>query len=366
MRWVDLACQVEPLTVSVDQISHLGVELHRTRAAEGRAESGLPPVAHKVLVERDTTAYGGDNSRAEYAATLSLLGIGMSVEMIMKVIARYRPLHFARVGAENFHRAVVTPAMHVRERNISRSPEGAATRDATAYLACLDSTAFPGRTGGTDKCVLAALARRMQLENRHQFRASLREIALEAGLSTETVRKSIARLTHVEVDAVRRVGRNAATSASLWCLNLERYPNKENTVDVVPRLDENADVGHDVWHRKALGKSALWVLQCLRRHPNGMLVVELVCETGRCHSTISRSLQRLADEGLTFYEDDQRGKVWYAAIDDVEDWQLNRIAYERGTRGSRDIKTARFALERSLYASSLLLRQMTLEELKQL
>ncbi len=80
----------QPPLVPLDSLAALGLGLETVsrRRARGKQHE-LPVVANRVLVERDTTGYAS-NSEAEFAACLSLIGVGYDDTDVMRFL-RYVP-----------------------------------------------------------------------------------------------------------------------------------------------------------------------------------------------------------------------------------------------------------------------------------
>ena len=107
---------------------------------------------------------------------------------------------------------------------------------------------------------------------------------------------------------------------------------------------------HDVWHGRALGKSALafwtWLLD-----RGEMTAAEIAEATGRSLPTVRRRLAELERFSLVR----RVGQYWQGL--DAAAHSLDRIAEECGTKGAGETRRRKHSEERALRASHLLLLQ---------
>ena len=366
----------------------------RPRPRQVRTEKleALPPVADRVLIERDASDYGGDNSRAEYAACLSLIQAGYPDDHILHLFEHHPPPHYRKTGQKNFLRHSLAKARAWVEEHPLRVGMGKpSTIDSAAYVAWAENRPWPGRTGNVDRAVFLALCRRLRMESGIMpVRGSIREVAELAGVSRDTAHKSLGRLAkqglicaHVAEDTAHRYDLTVDVSQEFTAAVASGVAHDKDSRslqgcrtasychgDGPPLEAHDKDGGspqgcrtasychgdgppleaHDVWQPGALGKSAWSVWVALLRNP-GQTTGQLVTGTGRGRSTVKRALSLLTTHGLVTSRDCQ-----HQALDATLDL-LDKVASRLGTSGKAARRKALHGQERALYVTNDLLNQ---------
>lgn len=365
----------EPLSVCLSDLSFLSLGRARRRSRVASREvaekaGALPEVADRVLIERNIERYGEDNSRAEFAACLSLLGAGWEVESILRLFSRIRPPHFAAVGVDRFAHYVLGPA----HKQYTRASPGRA-QDGTGHganaafcdrlLARIKVTPFQsqGRQATTLKAVMMGLVARMRVDGHTVFRASRREVSSITNISEKTAGRALDRLT--KDGFLLRHGADKVSGSYLWEILTERLamaPDSDLTtlnmgIDAV-RL---GDLSGDIWHRSALGKAALHVFNYLLANKDEGSTIAMMVRAGiGAYNTIQRAVRKLEGADLAYAE----GNIWYA-VTHISDLDLAMHSLEHTipntgatVYGAGERRKKRHERERSMQASLLYLGQM--------
>ena len=351
-EWVERDGPNPPL-VSLAQLDFLPLQLEsvsRRRTCE--KPNVLPPVANRVLVERNTTGYSS-NSEAEYAACASLVSAGFEDGWILRVFEQFGPPHYTRVGDRNFKRYVLDSARAWVSDPARADSARSGDSHSSVFITWAESRAWPGRTGNTDRAVYLALCQRLRMDGGMPFRGSAREVGELAGVNKETACNALVRL--VTAGLVQPEGQNRQAGASLYSLALPDIDEKDVTRTVgevytsfVGGNVRTAFGSHDAWHGGALGKSALACWQALRATP-GLTVAEVVGRTGKTRPTVKRALAGLERHGLARADD---GGGWETL--EVSPDALDRIALELGTLGKAAERVERHKGERARYATAMI------------
>lgn len=189
-----------------------------------------------------------------------------------------------------------------------------------------------------------------------RFRASVREVAELAGVNKETAYKAIGRLVrggYVSPEAADKQASSSHYSLSPHVVGDDETSPESRTVGEaytpVGISVRNLEA-HDVWHRDALGKSALACWTVIRTS-QGLTEVEIAERTGKTTPTVGRALLRLEQHGLAHAD----GKKWRAA--DVPHDVLDAIALESGTLGKANQRVQRHREERERHATVIIEQQ---------
>jgi predicted transcriptional regulator len=332
----------------------------RRRTLRTEKLEALPLVADRVLIERDASDYDGDNSRAEYAACLSMIQAGYPDDHILHLFEHHPPPHFRRAGQRNFSKYVLAKARAwAEEHPLDAGRANVPTVPSSAYVAWAWRRPWPRRTGNTDRAVFLALCERLRMESGVMpVRSSIREVAELAGVSRDTAHRALGRLAeqgvicvHVEEDAAYRydltveVGQGLTATGAPVVARGQDSRTKSYCPGHGPPLE-----AHDAWQPGALGKSALAVWGALRDSP-GQATAQLVAGTGRGRSTVKRVLNLLTLHGLVTSKDRQHEAI------DVTREVLDKIASLLRTAGTAARRKAQHSQERALYVTNDLLNQ---------
>lgn len=338
--------------VTLAQLDFLPLRMASIQRHSQKQSHVLPPVADRVLIQRDISGYAS-NSEAEFAACMSLVAADYSDPDILRVFEAFSPPHYEKVGDRRFGQYVLNSARAYVER-ADQVTARSGIAHSSSYVQWAQSQPWPGRTGATDRAVFLALCERMRMERGMPFRASIREVAELAGVNKETAMNAIKRLLAQGIVCFSNGPYDGHAGASHYRLVLPEEVITTRTVGVtytpVGVNVRSSDTGHDVWHSRALGKSAqsCWAALC---EAGTLTVAELAARTGRTPPTIRRVLARLAEFGLAQADN----KNWQVL--DVASDALDRIALELGTSGRGEARTERHQEERQKWASSRILEQ---------
>ena len=354
-EWIECDGSHPPL-VSLTQLDFLPLQLESVSRRRNREKPNvLPPVANRVLVERNTTGYAS-NSEAEYAACVSLVSAGFEDGWILRVFEQFGPPHYAKQGDRNFKRYVLDSARAWLSDPARTKPSQTGKAHSSVFIAWAESRAWPGRTGNTDRAVYLALCQRLRMDGGMPFRASAREVAQLAGVNKETACNALVRLA--AADLVKPEGQNRQLGASLYSLVLPDILEKDVTRTVgeayTPFVGSNVRTAfdsHDAWHSSALGKSALACWQVLRASP-GLSVAHVIEHTGKTRPTVKRALAGLERHGLARAESGGEWGALEASLD-----VLDRIALELGTLGKAAERIERHQGERARFAAAVIQEQ---------
>lgn len=365
IRWEEREGHLPPL-VSVDDFSWLGLELASSTAR--LEKSGIPEIADMVLIGRNTEKYGRDNSAAEFAACLSLIGAGYSDDNILRLFRHYNPPHFAKKGETPFVKSVLRKARLHHQKSVS--PAGTTNTEIDTLCreitAAADAILWKGVQGNTDKMVMLALIKRMKMDNSPVFRASIREVADLSGSTPPTVNSSLKRLRGSDYGFIHRAGANQTSHATQYQFDLKRltefsfvctlafrlHPVSPNGQDNEKVVVLKSDPGHDVWHPRALGKTAFIAFEWLQVN-SGKTVTEISAGTGKCYNAIKSALAKMETHALVYQEE---GKLWFVS-QDADDVRLGEVAQSYNTLGKRTERGNRYKSERQKQLATLVMKQ---------
>ena len=349
-----------PPLISIQALDFLKLSLAgKSDSKKKRDKTTLPPVAHQVLVEENTSNYKS-NSEAEFAACLSMISAGIADFMIRTIFAQFNPPHYAKHRGRSFDKHTLAVAHKwLEEQQPLKSRGGQFDHShSEQFIAFADSRPWPGRTGNTDKAVYLALCQRMRMERGNRvFRASVRELSEIANVGTQAVQAALKRLREGEL--VKYEKRDDVCGASFYSLAVtEDMPGittvgetYTNCIDsVVSNVIEN-----DAFHVKALGKSACMIWRLLLSERKAMTVAEIAKATGRVVSTITVNLTKLETAGMARPVDATRPARWVGI--DVEAERLHQIAGQMGTEGKGTRRKAVHLEERQKHVSAILIGQ---------
>ena len=368
--WIERPTSEPPTFALAELVTFLPISLYtpRKRTKVQREKRGAwPLVADTVLWERDTTAYGGDNSAAEYAAALSFIQAGWSDDSILAAFQARTPPHFAKKGEKNFCKQILAKARSWAELNPlpQDAPQRPQVPHSDVYAAWANNRAWPGRTGNVDRAVFLALVERLRMEQGVMpVRGSVREVAEIAGVNRNTANTALKRLSkqgrvciHVPEDGSAHrfdltVDVDTATSspagpaeevAVIWdSMSLQGRR-------LTPTVLNNGHPreSHDAWQTKGLGRSSFAVYAALLDNP-GLTTGALVKHTGRCRTTVKVALEKLTLHGLVKLTEG----TWEAL--EVTEEVLDRIARHYRTAGRAYRRKAEHQAQRADYVTNLI------------
>ena len=368
-------CKDVPIpSVDQNQLGKLGLTLKSYCRKEVNSSGDyLPSIARQVLEDRDTDKYKS-HSEAEFAACLSMIGSGMSDSDIVEIFQKYNPPHFAKVGESRFQKHVLEKA---REHHQPLRHDHQKIPPSSDYRNQALQRPWPGRTGSTDRSVYLAVCSRYEMEGKETFRASCREVAELAGITSQTACRSLYRLT--KKGYILKQGTDETSAGNSYSLvDLPAVvPARDISMLEINTLEHTggdyvlsvliSSTSHDVWSGRALGKSAAFCYQALLTRMTersaeseltetpqsdtvGMTVSELVKSTGKVDATVRRALNRLENHGLVTEQSGQ----WLAVRKDAAG--LDEIAETLGKTGTGVRRAERHDVERQIRASDIIAR----------
>jgi hypothetical protein len=213
------------------------------------------------------------------------------------------------------------------------------------------------RCGNTDQTVFIALAERAKVSiNEHGvFRASIREIAQIARVSTKTAQKALKRLQITSPPLIFKVGSDKTSDASLWRFSnhiLTTIESKSNTLESPPHWQSNSVVlsNSDILERGALGRVGWLLYQFLLSSDCALMPKRIAEGSGLKLHQVSYYLPRLRDCGLV-----ERLPDGWKAMQVTSDVLLRDVPLKAGTLGKGEARRLAFASERALDAGRRLL-----------
>ncbi|MCX4682140.1 hypothetical protein OG413_43955 [Streptomyces sp. NBC_01433] len=204
------------------------------------------------------------------------------------------------------------------------------------WIASLDSEAWRGVAGGTDKAVCEALGRIAYSQGGVDFAAGLSVIAIAAGVCEATARASLKRIksrgflrlieTHTATTAARyRLEMPTFFSGTSDAQSLEPPCGIDTSTGVPTGLSDHVDLGSDAARWRAIGKPAMlaWrVLDGVHAAPVASIAAAL-----QVSQTAARlRLRKLQQHGLA----EVVNGLWIRAFGD-----LDVLAAKFGTKGDR-------------------------------
>jgi hypothetical protein len=279
----------------------------------------LPNIAHEVLVNENKLNYHS-YSEAEGAAVCVLMRYGWDNSSIIELFQEYQPPHFTEQKCSNewLMKYMIQPAREF----IDTPPYMDKVIRAVSWAL---NQSWKSRTGNTDKAVFLACCKRAMYEGPDRFRATEREVSEIAYVLHKTAHKSLRRLESaghlifVPNDSTDHTSR--VNTATHYRINPQilNYPNKATVSDIIGVMSSTIK-NHDIWHPKALGKSAQNIFEYLQ---NGSKTIdELVIGTNKSKPVIERALSKLEGVGLV----KQKSGTWQAVNIDMD--TLDKIAID--------------------------------------
>lgn len=229
-------------------------------------------------------------------------------------------------------------------------------KDARRYI---ESIQWQGRRASSNHAVAIALVERARLGTNENgiFRASIREIACIARLSTTTVQNALKRLQKAEIPLVFRVSSDNTSGATLWRFNeqilKEGHRLKSDSLPPPPpwiSFSVSFFTALDFVEREALGRTGWRLYRFLCEAESSLMPREIASSGGFTINQVNYGLKKLAFFGLV-----ERSPVgWKAIIMSIE--ELNqRVSSAAGTLGKGEARKQRFAQERALHVGRILL-----------
>ena len=172
---------------------------------------------------------------------------------------------------------------------------------------------WEGRTGQTDRSVFLACCQRARMDDREEFRASVREVAELANCTKMTAQKSLKRLC--ENKYLVYVSKDFASGANIYRFgdqiknlnhenecpklihHIQQGVNSVSTWDTTNSYLPATDVEQDVFSYGALGHAGWRIWNHLKNYPEPTISA-IVKATGLARSTVYRLVKRLMDCGL--------------------------------------------------------------------
>jgi DNA-binding MarR family transcriptional regulator len=219
-----------------------------------------------------------------------------------------------------------------------------------AVLGAVQSAAWPGRGGSSERAVAMALLTLGHELNRYTVDATVRELAGRSGFGVRAVSGALKRLAAKGLFTLR-ASESREHSTRNYRINLDWKPvvgNRETykvsyppTTLYVPLLLTTV---HPCWSPQALGPSARRLWEALSEAPDGAKVKALVSATGMSRKTVQTHLARMVGHGLLTRAGDRNAVFAVSAGAD-----LGAVAAEYGAEDWHDRRAERFERERAGY-----------------
>lgn len=336
-----------------------------------RLRAKLPAAAHRLLD-------GEDGKHSEWATASAVamhaLNAGLTEDEYVTVVA-----------ASDFAYYFATENGHNRSRRLEsrlRKVWGRAENDWTPPLkqgelrpmlaGLLDRVAahrWTGRSGASQRAVALAVVSKGYELNKWTVDASVRDVALTAGVSRATAARALHRVAE---SGLWTVTSNGGDHAATVTLNLEWTDSPAGAVSTetanghsethnallggeasvsqfdqfVPEAPIRDRITHPAFLRSALGPNAERLWFALAESEGGMTVSDAVSRTGISTSTAQRTFKRLVSHGMATATGSQPVRYWYSPVD-VE--HLDRLAEEYGVLDWEQRTTDRIKREREGY-----------------
>ncbi len=302
-----------------------------------------------------TIAEGTRNDRL-FAAACDLLGNHYTPSEVENILL---PIALAS-GLNTYEIEQTLRSASSKERQPSRPETKTIDENLVWRYALLWGTSYKwhGRTQSTDRALFLALIERCRVasNDRDIFRASVRELAQLAKLGTNTVRKSITRLTNQNI--IQRVGNDRGSGANLWQFNLkiiERGKKLElnmDTVSLPPHWIRYSDslFNSEIVERGALGHSVTFVYQYLQTAEVPMMPSAIATVLGLSINQINYALRKLRDFDLLV----RHSVGWFCKGISLAEIETRVFACVPNKQKS-DRRKRRFARERQRFAGYLML-----------
>jgi len=322
---------------SLDALGWLKLEFATTHSHYKR----LPRNARRLLQGGKSDRYA-TRSEVEQAIVTGLVNAGFSFEQILSLFqnhpgaGKYREIQ--RHDPERAVRWLRACFEKARTFCLRESSSRILAREA---LIQASKSAWPGKTGSTDRAMFlahASLAFRSGLTTYH---ASARDLAELAGCERRTASMGTKRL--ISAGLLR-----LTTSANFRSANrYQLHRTLEKVSNLVPLPTTTCEgVGElssfrlpDAFRQRGLGRSAHEVLCALESGP--LEVRAIAQKTGRHIQTVRKSLSRMRKLELV----EKRGRIWLArsAISDID---LEALAKVVGTSGAGNRQREKHIAER--------------------
>jgi DNA-binding MarR family transcriptional regulator len=196
-----------------------------------------------------------------------------------------------------------------------------------AWVEHLDRYNWSSISGGSERAVAEALGRWALTRGGIEFTAGVEEIAIEAGLTRNSARRSLRQLE--AADLIRRIGAPGPRTASRWKLIIDAPTGNSETPMALGGLEVD-------WARwRAVGKTSTMVW---RRCIAGATSKELACEFGIGQQAVRKHLAKLSRFGLVRRE----GLLWFAEHPE----NINERFATQGTRARQTAELLRRREER--------------------
>lgn len=227
-------------------------------------------------------------------------------------------------------------------------------------LVWVETQAWTGRTGQTDRAVFLACVERARLaSNEHgTFRASVREVAELARVNKETASKALKRLQEAKI--IYYKGHDTTSGATLWSLGKETTNSPYNPYTNLTWSSNSVRVlRSDASEWRALGKTSSVVYEVLFGCEEPVMPKQLAERCILSSDQVQYALGKLSKYGLARREE----KGW-VAVRVNEQWLDENVAAVAGTLGKGEVRKARHIEERARRAGSEVLKARYFEERK--
>jgi len=317
----------------------VATEPGRTSPRNGGTQSPtVPRLAWRILSgDAETIGRYQTRSEAEQAALVSLVNGGNSFDDVHRLFVSHPAAgKFAEMCKHNRKRAEAWLWRSYQDaQKWATTHESEGRRTATAALAWAEATAWPGRTGATDRAVFVAHATIAHLAGCVDYAADCRTLAELAAVSHVTATAATHRL--IAAGRLRLEREHTVTLSNVYRLSVQTF-----TLPNIPLVRKCKGL-HDAFRGHWLGQPGAELWEALQSGEI-LTATELAQRTGRDKRTVAGKLERMGTLDMVKTE----GDAWRACPVD-----LDRVARLLGTAGAGERQKAKHAADRRNHRETL-------------
>ena len=205
---------------------------------------------------------------------------------------------------------------------------------------------FTGRTRHTDRAVTEAILLIARESGTTELDLSERRVAERAGVSKRTARESINRLP---LSLINKAQGYRSNQYRVDALLSQVGISTQHTCEDMGTFDNS---GHDAFHRGALGKPGVGILDVLSSAGTYISAREIARAVDASERTVYRKLDRLSRAGILDTDGAKRNRG-YALREQVTTDLLDRVARAFGTAGAGERQRRQHERERDRHRRAL-------------
>lgn len=217
------------------------------------------------------------------------------------------------------------------------------TADLDDLTSALGDTAWTGVAGSNDLAVMEELIRRARNVPTTTVGVALGDLAVGAGVSRDTARASLRRLTHT--GWVHVAAEHTARTTRMYALTIPQGLTRTGQARQVPERDDLGDLGTDITRRGGLGKVTMRVARTIATH--GTISTPQLSETLQMNPpAVRHHLRKLHRAGVI--TGDRTGWTLTEHVGQV----LTDLTEKAGTGGTRERQAQQVLARRHERASA--------------